>query len=281
MKHTAVLAVTPFLALVGLVMGCSGGDASPTPETLTPTAAPGTPTEAPATPTQVPETPTDQPDTPTLPPPPTPTADQEVYLAAVDDAAVPEDSEIVDTLVEITQDNPDLAWQNDRVKMVTWTGWTGYDTLVGQETTLTREVWLTAAPFTQLFCKSLGLTGDDLDFRMEQLLGLPPNNGKTRFVSFYVSPADMFRPCKDPEITDNTCGLDFPVGTSQEHIDWVTNLQETSYGTGGYPWTQLGYTYDWYEDESDVGMSEFVVRAGATVKVDAVAVTKDFCGPRG
>lgn len=280
MKHSALLAAVPLLALLGSALGCSGGEASPTPGSSTPTATPVAPTEV-ATPTAVPETPTEAQATPELPSPPPPTEEQVAYQAAIEDAAVPESSEIIDTLVSITELNEELAWDQGKVKMVTWTSWNGYDSLIGQETTLSREVWVTAAPFVQLFCKSAGMTGDDLDLRLEELLGLPPNSGKNRFVSLWVDPVDMFRPCKDPEITDTTCGLEFPAGTSEEHIAWIENLQATSYGVNGYPWTQLGYTYDWFDDGSDVGMSEFVISSGATVTVKSVDFTSDYCGPRG
>lgn len=274
------------LAMTSLV-ACSGSttEESPTPWPETPTEAPGTPTMAPATPTMAPATPTEEPATPTMAPAtptmapatPTPTADQRVYQAAVDDASLPEASEIYDGLVRIAEDNPELLWLDGRVKMVTWTGWNGYDGLVGQDTTLTREVWVTAFPFVQNFCLESGLTDEALSLRLEQLLGLPPGNGKTRFVSLWVNNEDMFRPCKDAEITDTVCGLEFPEGTDSVHMDWINNLAASSYGEGGYPWTQLGYTYDWYEDETEVGPSEFVIRAGSTVGVEAVDMNADYC----
>ena len=205
---------------------------------------------------------------------------QALYTAAVADAEVAEASEISDTLTAIRPDNGELVLDaNGRVKMVTWTSFAGYDSLVGMETSLAVEVWVTAAPKLSAFCKASGLSGAELDLRLEQLLGLPPGNGKTRVVELWVPMSDMFRPSPDLEVDDSVAELDFPSGTPQEHIDWINNLKATSYVAPGYPWTRLGYTYDWAPGASEVGLSEFVIRKGTTVAVESVTAQADYCAP--
>lgn len=217
-----------------------------------------------------------------------------MYQAAVADAAVAEPEEIVTSLTAIGPYNTDLVWEGtpgaSRVLMITWTSWTGYDDLVGKSIRVsdllksvdtTRDTWVTAAPELQDFCARQNLDSAAMTLRVEQLMGLPPHNGKTRFVAFWVDPADLFRPSPDPEISDHEAELDFPVSTefvtvSQEHIDWINALKETSYGTDGYPWTRLGYTYDWHCPVYNVGLSEFVIRSGATVDVQSVTLNDDF-----
>jgi hypothetical protein len=44
-----------------------------------------------------------------------------------------------------------------------------------------------------------------------------------------------------------------------------------------YPWTTLGYTYDWGVKTSNVGASEYVIKPGATVFIKSVRKTRDFC----
>lgn len=214
----------------------------------------------------------------------------EVYAAALQDAKVAESAEIIDELTAITPDNPALTWQSDsgRILMVTWTSWNGYDSLVGQETKLAREVWVTATPQVQAFCQSYAATPEaPLILRLEQLLGLPMNNGKTRFVELWVNPADMFRPSPDGEINDSVAELEipgperFPSQQDYEfHRDWYNlqmSLQNYDDPTKGYPWTRLGYTYDWGNPESEVGLSEFVVAASSTVAVEKVYLTEEYC----
>jgi hypothetical protein len=130
----------------------------------------------------------------------------------------------------------------------------------------------------QDFCKATGLSGAPLAVRLKQLLGLPAGSNKDRVVELWVTPANMFRPSPDPEINDSVAQLDFPMGTPQAHMDWINNLKASSYGMNGYPWTRLGYTYDWSPDaQSEVGLSEFVVPKGSMVKVESVTPTDTYC----
>lgn len=212
------------------------------------------------------------------------------YAAALQDAKVADADEIYDGLTAITPDNADLTWQADsgRVLMVTWTSWNGYDNLVGQETELGREVWATAVPQFQTFCQTYVETAaTPRTLRMEQLLGLPPNNGKTRVVEMWVNPADMFRPSPDGEIDDTVAELElpgperFPSQQDYEfHRDWYNlqlSLDDYDNPSKGYPWTRLGYTYDWGNPESEVGLSEFVVAAKSKVAIEKVYSTEEYC----
>ena len=44
-----------------------------------------------------------------------------------------------------------------------------------------------------------------------------------------------------------------------------------------YPWTRLGYAYDWGNPQSEVGLSEFVIKKGALVQIHAVTFIDDYC----
>jgi hypothetical protein len=223
-----------------------------------------------------------------LPQPPADDPEQleAAYRAAVADAEIATTDEISRDLVAITPDNDDLEWQgsgdNRRVLVVTWTSWDGYDDLVGTETELGVDVWVTVVPEVRDFCDAAALRQDDLTLRLEQLLGLPPSNGKDRFVELWVSPMDLFRPSADPAISDHEAELDFPISNafvtvSEAHQEWIEDLEAQSYGPDGYPWTRLGYTYDWGNPHSEVGLSEFVIREGATVGVNSVETTSAYC----
>lgn len=203
------------------------------------------------------------------------------FRRSVQDASKPEPQEVSSALLRLTPDNGILKRdQEGRILMLTWTNWDGYEKELGNTMELTREIWVTAHPEVQRFCQQVK-PADKLTLRLEQLLGLPPDNGKTHFVELWVKPEDIFRPCPDPEITDQVCELDFPnsdfLSVAEAHMKWINSLRENSYGDKGYPWTQLGYTYDWGNPDSEVGVSEFVVRAGAKVGVHAVKLTADYC----
>jgi hypothetical protein len=50
----------------------------------------------------------------------------------------------------------------------------------------------------------------------------------------------------------------------------------------GYPYTRLGYTYDWAGNAlpSHYGASEFVVAPGSVVKAVQIVATDDYCALR-
>ncbi len=219
------------------------------------------------------------------PPPQQPSAltcDAQTYSDAVRDAAEPTADDIYTGLVAITPSNPKLIWNADKsaVRMVVWTTYTGYK--MG-DTTLTRDVFVTSAPQVQELCKTVA--ADQIVPRVNEYLGLPPptdSDNARYFVELWVKPGDMFRPCPDSEIDDTTCGLTFPATATAQHIAWINGWYSSSYGfwqKTQYPWTGLGYTYDWCNATTHVGASEFVIRSGSTVTVTGLIDRPTYCAP--
>ena len=218
----------------------------------------------------------------------TPQELQQQFQAALADAAKSDPARISRNLISITEDNASLTWKgvdtSRRVLTVVFTGYSGYDPLVGQSTTLTRDVWVTIPSELKTFCVTHDIAPGNLRLRLEQLMGLTPNGGRTRLVEIWASPDDMFRPSPDPEITDHEAELDFPqstryVSVSSEHVKWVNDLKAISYLPTGMPWTRLGYTYDWGNPNSILGLSEFVIRNGAAVEIQSTNSPEDYCAP--
>ena len=209
------------------------------------------------------------------------------FQAALADAAKRDPARIDRNLIAITPDNKGLVWKGEgsdaKLLTVVFTGYTGYDSLVGGVTTLTRDVWITIPQELQNFCATHDIPDGGVTFRLEQLIGLGPNGGHTRLVEIWVSPDDLFRPSPDPEISDHEAGLDFPVSNSltvsAAHIQWIEDLEAISYLPTGLPWTRLGYTYDWGNPNSIIGLSEFVIRSGATVEIQSTNSPEDYCKP--
>jgi hypothetical protein len=220
------------------------------------------------------------------------------YVKAVEDAKEVKASEISNNLWAISKNNQNLSWNSqDEVLVVTWT----YSGKYQKDTEITlkkdEQIWVTPVPQVKNFCKALPF---EQSLRLEQYIGLPPHNGKTEFVEMWVNPSQIFRPCKDPEINDTSCSLNFPENVSSEHKQWFEKTEKSSYvptksGLPGYPWTQLGYTYDWGSIESElvakevaekdgkdiavkeVVASEFVIQSGSLVKIKSIHRTRDYC----
>ena len=193
---------------------------------------------------------------------------ENAYHSAVLDAERAEPSEISKNLVAVVPSNPQLVWknkndaQNARILVVTWTDYNGYDDKIGQSLNLSREIWVTTAPEVKNFCKTLQ---ENRVLRLEQLLGLPPKAGKTKFVEMWDSEAETeFR-------TSNKF-----VKVSDDYVKWYNELKMKSYGNNGYPWTRLGYTYDWGDKRRHIGLSEFVIMPRATVEINAISSTMEY-----
>jgi len=220
------------------------------------------------------------------------------YEQATALALNPTPEKIFDGLVAISPDNPALEWQDfngvPHVLMATYTGsFSYYEGYKGKTyNTGAYAIWVTATPFVQQLCRDPSWADGDLDLRLSQLLGLPPGGNKIGFVEFWVKPEDLFRPCPDPEIDDRDCGLAMADNAPHWYRQWFNELRAQQYffwpqppsaqwppDKTGYPWTQLGYTFDWKDLDSPVGMSEFVIKENADVIVKDWFFTEVYCIP--
>jgi len=212
------------------------------------------------------------------------------YMRSISDAAKPQPWEVDDNLIKITTENKELVWKDingEKYLLVSsWKTDTTYyknDVKTGTYNTGKYPIWVTTAPELQNMCKNEKFgRKEGLNLRLKQLFGLPPTVTKKFFVEFWVQPKDLFRPCPDPEIDDTSCELSFPKGTSEEYISWVNNLRIQSYYNpewdANYPWTELGYTYDWNpKNKLHIGLSEFVIRVNSDIIVHDFITTADYC----
>lgn len=223
--------------------------------------------------------------TPAPSPSPTRTPLPRAYLDAVRDAQTAEPQEISRNLVAITETEAGLRWQgagdDRRVLVVTWTNYQGYKGKEGQHLPLP-SIWVTTVPELKNFCGRLPRAFRNRTLRLEQLLGLPPGKGNTIFVEMWIKPADLFRPSPDPEIIDHEAVLFPPTSrfleVKPEHTVWFDDWRQHAYTDAiPYPWTRLGYTYDWGNRRSEVGLSEFVAVKDTDAIVESVKPTLDYC----
>jgi hypothetical protein len=162
-------------------------------------------------------------------------------------------------------------------KFVTWTSYPD-SYKPGSDLTLAwGETWVTQNGAVQNECKAFAK--DKVNLRIQQLLGLPPQDVTQRyFVVLDVKVADMFRPCANPSLAATECTANFPDGVSESHKAWYAGQTAVAYQfPKGYPWTRLGYTYDWNPETDEEGVSEFVIKKGTTVNVVSVTPTEEYC----
>lgn len=184
------------------------------------------------------------------------------------------------------------------VRVVTLTTWN----YPPGEQPLGRDIWVTAVPEVRDSCAGYG--EEERTMRLRQLLGLRPTDSVAHFVEMTVPAASIFRPTVDPTVTSRwpcsesqvgggSCGLEFPAGVEAAHVEWMARQMlsswrvpdgypaDTASGGGrgelGYPWTRLGYTYNWHPGSPRYGASEYLVRGGARIRVDGTYSIAQYC----
>lgn len=158
---------------------------------------------------------------------------------------------------------------------------------------LSEEMWVTVSPELQNLCRT---STTDVVMNVRQILGMPPDSAIRYVVPMRVKRADIFRPTPDPSVstqcpcgdsvggvcsseTNDQCGNRFPANVVDIHRKWFTEtLLRTHRIPDGYPWTHLGYTYNWKLGADPYGASEYVVRQHAHVTLGRPIPIERYCG---
>lgn len=226
-------------------------------------------------------------DNPVTPPPAT--MDQ-LYGQAVQDAMVADSSEITDALWPITADNTDLQWKTingqSYVLLATFMRFPSSYPEGDSITNVWGESWLfIPKQMKNKIGPSFTPTSDTMT-RICQLLGLPPVNSKTNthIATMWVKAERLYRPAGNPAINTKsaTAVLQSSV-SSPAYATWFNNYIIYAYyrplptaTDAHYPWTRMGYTYDWAPGVSRVGLSEYVLQAASGAWVEKVTRAADF-----
>lgn len=224
---------------------------------------------------------------------------EEVYARAVREAIRPKLADVSHSLVAVSLDRS--------VKVVTWTRHESKSDYEGKTAPSDKDTWVTVFPHLKSFCqeyvKSHSADSKQLSLRLEQRLGLPPGSNYDTFVEFTVDPKDVsnfFRPCSATSPATNDCQpasalkpvelqADLRDPKKKQEMEsryWFLNTYYHSFSsTKQFPWTSLGYTFDWAPSEAGdqlvrFGESEFVVPAGAAITPGSATATVSYCTPQ-
>ncbi len=215
----------------------------------------------------------------------------ELYLKAVADAMYAEPYEISDKLISIvnygdyTAGPGNLKWMKVNgqdyvlgLTLVKEKYKQGYVENIGVlDTTGNWESWITVVPELKDFFIYYSVNSKDAGLRVKQLLGMNWKDENNYFVEMWVRVSDLFRPSADPETNDTKSELYFRADTDSAHIKWFNSRLGYVYsGSSPYPWTRLGYTYDWGSKSDEIGLSEFVVRPNSPYIVQAVYSLEEY-----
>lgn len=184
-----------------------------------------------------------------------------------------------------TSSNATLSGDNTQVMLVTWHN-NPDEFKDGQTVTLKNQ---TLWAFTDKeFLRWFNENKDNVthwDMRLKQLLGKAPDFDGRYFTVFWVPVKDVFRPAFIPDPTSSVMNVAFSSSFEEDNSEsaiwfknWFDDTRAEAYKRdGGFPWTRLGYTYDWGRtDGSKYGLSEFIVREGAEIEVKITRGNKGF-----
>ncbi len=122
------------------------------------------------------------------------------------------------------------------------------------------------------------LNDRELRERIIRKMGMHYLSENTYFVVFYADLNALIRPAFNPDIKTPMSLLDYADNTPHEFKNWLNKKIHNAYeNEPHYPFTRLGYTYDWgsINPRAD-GLSEFVVPKGTLVKVKSILTYQDF-----
>lgn len=241
------------------------------------------------------------------------------YQEAVLNAATAEESEILSSSRTIRYD-PQLegiSWRmikKDRYQVRVAT-FISSDTFNPQGS---QEIWVTVVPDLREYCYKYKMnTGADkvrLTKRIVQLLGLPPKSPYQNIAEFWIDEKFLIRPTLNPNIKysgKQTLPTKIDLQTFQSDHKDITNkypiwfnrqidqqlinrdknfvsklLINDNPGDDPYPWTGLGYTFDWGSDADPIthaGLSEFLILDSENLVVKdlklEVTSTESYCKP--
>lgn len=97
--------------------------------------------------------------------------------------------------------------------------------------------------------------------RMCRFLGLDDTTPSDTIVFFWIDQSRLFRPAYNSDITKPVSKTNIARSIDHSNSDvqkWFTKECKTN----TYPWTRLGYTYDWGDVQDKIGATEFVTRTG-------------------
>jgi hypothetical protein len=180
---------------------------------------------------------------------------------------------------------PPTVASDGKVEVVTATKYTVTSPLYG-------DTWVTIAPELLSICRQF--TGN-VALQVREVLGLPPDHEIPLIVVMKVQPSDIFRPTPDPtpwtlcpcgNPTGNDCNFDpraqcgnsFPKDVAPSHVQWIADTTlSVRQIPHGFPWTHLGYTYNWKPGADPYGASEYIVPKGTNVSDIKTFSLEGYC----
>lgn len=200
------------------------------------------------------------------------------YNNAVIDSILAEENEIRD-LVTLTKDDERVSWKDDKVLLITFHN---YPSSYPESEIITTGDWymwtVTDGEMIEWFIENEEQIMD-ISVAFKQLLGMPLSSSNGYVSAVWVNVDDIIRPAYQTDPTKQLTADDLTGNSLGEYEEWFNSNIISSYFSpwGQYPWTRLGYTYNWGSDD-EYGLTEFLVLKNSTIEVKFTMDIYDFYG---
>jgi hypothetical protein len=198
------------------------------------------------------------------------------YEAAITDAAEIKQEEIY-PLVTITPESEGITWDRDSTHVLVITFHDRPDIYDTDTLVMSQEVWTVSEKELYNWYKAHKDGVKDWDVRFKQLLGIRVRAKYTHFSALWVKPIDLVRPAYQTDVRLDSMMLKFDESFDDYSSDkefkisfkhWFEGNRAKAYDKKtGFPWTRLGYTYDWGAEDKKYGLTEFLILKDSHVRV--------------
>lgn len=198
------------------------------------------------------------------------------YMLSVIDAHKIENDEIL-PLTELTKESESATWnEKGQVLLLSWHSYPDSYVPGEQFTCKYGEMWTFTDKEILSWYDKNGEGVVDWELRLEQLLGLPATDKKTHVSAFWVDTNEIIRPAYQTDISKQIDISLLDGSMLNEYKEWFDGNAEYSYEISAYPWTRLGYTYDWSESETEYGLTEFIILPDSVIDVEWTMSLEEF-----
>ncbi len=178
-------------------------------------------------------------------------SDEELYANAVHDSQIVKRSKLHD-LVTLNLDDPSVIYIGNKVLMATFHNAPKFYQKDHDEKLSINALWLVS--YKELETK-LSKNSNCSNKRIIQILGAKVGSSYSHLSLLLIDPNKLIRPAylQDPFVNAMTLTL----STNDKSFErWFNDMKSKQ----DYPWTALGYTYDWGSHGDVYGLSEFILR---------------------
>lgn len=206
-------------------------------------------------------------------------SNDELYKEAVEDCIFFEEKDVL-PLVNITKEDNRVIWNDSNKVLMTFAH--KYPSSYPSQSDITFQwgnVWTVSAGEFYEFIKLNAKTTTDWTLRINQVLGMPEDKGITSVTGIWVDPSILYRPAYEPNPTKSMSTTLQKTGNEEFDIKFKDFFDDNiiwSYFESSYPWTRLGYTYDWYPNNTKYGLSEFLIFSGESAFIEYTYSIDEF-----